>query len=608
MHSNGSSSSENEIYIQGIKSSVAAVKKEIESVLADAKEYPDGFTGEVRVPSQIVSRLVGKNGTFLNSLRDEFGVKIDIPDHDAKKDDSEKLDVTIKGVKKNVEAAKSKISSLAKKWADETLVRVRIEHQYHRRMIGAQGVFINRLQDKYNVKIRFPAADATSPSPFADAPKSKDEVTIKGPSKGVAKAEEELQELYQFEKENGFKKQLQIPSKAVARVIGKSGETINDIADGTGVEFTFKRDNEDATGFVDLELTCSKSALKDASAKIQEIVDDVENFVVRTIKVDAKYHRDLVGPSGSIMKQIISAAGGDDLPRGKYHRLLSIPNEGSGSDEVVSQGDKTIVDKIISAIEKIVKEKESSITEDVDLPKDKHRLIIGPSGSIRHSLQSEFNVVIEIPRPNDESTIVKVSGLPERVSAAKDKIEELTKDDWKLSIDILAKYHPLVSEHGAIFKKLKSDYKVEVTHGNSTRQANKLSSSSIPAPSESAYPENDEEFKFTIAEFGIGDSDDAVIPWRLKGDEKDVEKAAEFINKKLELAQAANYQGWLYASKPSVFSKIIGPQGSKINQLRSKTNTFITIPRANDKYSKFVYIVGNEGDLNKAHEEIKKLL
>lgn len=226
LHSNGISFSEDEIYIHGIKSSVAAIKKEIESVLADAKEHPDGFTSEVRVPSQIVSRLVGKNGSFLNSLRDEFGVKIDVPEQDSKKDDSEKSDITIKGVKKNVEAAKAKIAALAKKWADETLVRVRIENQYHRRMIGAQGVFINRLQDKYNVKIRFPAADATSPSPFADGPKSKDEVTIKGPSKGVAKAEEELQELYQFEKENGFKSnckshQKQFPESLV-RVVKPS--------------------------------------------------------------------------------------------------------------------------------------------------------------------------------------------------------------------------------------------------------------------------------------------------------------------------------------------------------------------------------------------------
>jgi len=42
-----------------------------------------------------------------------------------------------------------------------------------------------------------------------------------------------LKELYAFEKENGFKQVVQIPLKAIARVIGKAGETINDIADGT---------------------------------------------------------------------------------------------------------------------------------------------------------------------------------------------------------------------------------------------------------------------------------------------------------------------------------------------------------------------------------------
>lgn len=80
------------------------------------------------------------------------------------------------------------------------------------------------------------------------------------------------------------------------------------------------------------------------------------------------------------------------------------------------------------------------------------------------------------------------------------------------------------------------------------------------------------------------------------------------INKKLELAKSATAHAWFYASKPSVFSKIIGPQGSKVNKLRSKTNTFITIPRANDKFSKFIYLVGDEINLNEAHEEIKKLL
>ncbi|KAI3403020.2 SCP160 [Candida oxycetoniae] len=434
---------ENVIRIHGINTSVAVIKKEIEAVLAEAKEYPDGYFTTISIPSQVVSRLIGKNGSFLNSLRDEFGVKIDVPlvengtsnnnnSNSNKRDEGKQVEVTIRGVKKNVEEAKLRILSTTKKWADETLVRLKVENQYHRRIIGAQGIYINRLQDKYNVRIRFPSPDAPLSTTFSDAPKSKDEVTIKGPSKGVAKASEELQELYQFEKENGFKQTLKIPSKAISRVIGKSGGTIKDIADGTGVEYKFKRDDKDnheeKDGYVELELTGSKSGLKESVSKIQEIIDEIENFTTRTIKVEPQYHRDLVGPYGSIMKQIISQAGGDNLPRNKYNRLLTIPNEGSGSDEVVSQGDKTIVDKIVAAVEKIVEEKKATVVEELELAKEKHRFIIGPGGSIRSEIEREYKVGLNIPRKDEESSVIKIKGLPESIELAKAKIEELTKD------------------------------------------------------------------------------------------------------------------------------------------------------------------------------------
>ncbi|KAI5954540.1 SCP160 [Candida jiufengensis] len=614
LHSNADGKSENEVYIHGLKTSVTAVKKEIDAVLADLKEYPDGFTTTIQVPSQVVSRLIGKNGSYLTSLRDEFGVKIDVPEVNKKEESGDKIDITIKGIKKNVEEAKTKIASTTKKWADETLVRLKIENQYHRRMIGAQGKYIHRLQDKYNVKIRFPSSDfdSSSGNAFADAPKSKDEVTIKGPSKNVAKAEEELKELYQFEKENGFTETLQIPSKAISRVIGKNGDTIKDIADGTGIEYKFKRDSpndQDTNGFVEVELTGSKSALKEAKTKINDIINEVENFIVRSIVVDPKYHRDLVGQSGSTMKQIIKNAGGEDVPRNRYHKLLTIPNEGSGSNEVVSQGDKSIVDKIISQIEKIIKNKEASVVEEIELPKEKHRLIIGPNGSIRQSLQTEYNITLDIPRPNDESTIVKINGLPENVANVKTKIEELTKDDWLSSIDIPTKYHSLISDRGAIFKKLKNEFGVEVTHGNLTRQASKLSSI-ISNPPSNAYPEEEESYKFTLEEFNTTEpNQESTIPWRFKGSEESVSKVEKLIKKKLEkLKSSSNYIGWIYVNKTNSFSKIIGPQGSKINQLRNKNNCFIQVPNSNDKFANFIFTFGLKDDLIKLNEQIKSLI
>ncbi|KAK7678861.1 hypothetical protein QCA50_018163 [Cerrena zonata] len=579
-----------EVFIHGIKSEVNKIKKDIESILSDAKEYKDGFKTTFEVPSSVLSRIIGKGGNAGN-------------------DKSTKSEITITGAKKNAEEAKADILSSSKRFADESLERLRIENQYHRRIIGPNFSYINRLQDKYNVKIRFPSADNT-PSTFADAPKSKDEVTIKGPSKGVAKAVEELKELHQFEKENGFKQTIQVPTKAVPRVIGKSGETIRDIADGSGVEYRFNRSNnsEEELGYAELELTGSKSALKEAAKKINDIVDEIENFVSISINVNPKYHRDLIGQGGSVMREIISKAGGADVPRNRYYKLLTIPNEGSGSDEVTSQGDKAIVNKIIEQIKDIVALKEASIIAEYELPKEKHRLIIGPGGSIRSELQKTYETSIDIPRPNDQSTIVKLAGLPDKIEALKAKLDEITKDDWNVSIDVPERYHSLVSEKGAIFKKLKNDYKVEVQHGTLTRLASKLSGSASPNPPEEALPENNEKTKFTISSLAEGEISETVIPWRLKGEEKDTKKAAELINQRLENAKNASAAAWFYSANPSSFTKVVGPLGSVVNGIRSKTNTFITVPRSNEKNSNFIYLVGSPDNLKLAEESIKSLL
>lgn len=610
LHHNEKKRSDNKVYVHGVKSQVALVEKEISKVLADAKEHSNGFKSTIEVPTSIVSRIIGKGGSTLNSIQEEYGVKLDIADDGKSRDEADKTaktEIAIVGPKRNAEEAKAHVNRLAKKLADDTLVRMRIENQYHRRIAGPGFTYANRLQDKYNVRIRFPSENSAN---FADAPNSNDEVTIRGPSKGVAKAEEELKELYQYEKENGYKSTLKVPVKAIARVIGKDGDTINDIADGFGVEYKFSknRSKEAELGYAEIELTGSKSALKEASLRINAIIEEVENFITVSITVPSKYHRDLIGPGGSVMKEIISKAGGDDVPRLRYNRLLNIPDEGSGSEEVTSSGDKEIVEKIRKEIERIVTEKEASIEEEFDLAKEKHKLIVGPGGSIRHSLQDEFNVFINIPRPNEASTVIKLRGLPENIEKVKAKIEEMTKDNWNEVIDVPVSLHSLVSEKGGIFKNLKSDYKVEVSHGTLTRKALNLFGASIPTPPSDAAPEEDEKTKFFSKELDAPTGEEEVIPWRLIGNPEATAKAAKFISERLEKAKAVTHQGWFFSSnRDNHFPRIIGPQGRKVNEIRKNTGAFITIPRTNDKHSDYIYVVGNEDSLEKARAAFEKL-
>ncbi|WPK22889.1 hypothetical protein PUMCH_000110 [Australozyma saopauloensis] len=609
LHSNGTGSSADEVYIKGFKDEVAKMKKEFEEILAEVSEFSatGGYTTTVNVPAFVLARIIGKGGANLKAIQDEFGVDLDVADESKDLDKTDKLitsEITIKGLKRNAQAAKAKLAASAKKLADDTLVRLRIESQYHRRIMGPAFSYVNRLREKYSVIIRFPSENGSN---YSDAPQSANEVVIRGLSRNVAKAQEELMQLYQFEKENGFKATLQIPKAAIGRVIGRNGENIKDISDATGAELLFRDRKEDAE-FAEVDITGSKAGLQDATQRVKSIIEEIENTINTTLKVNRKYIRDIVGQSGSTLRAMITNAGGDLLPRQQYARLVTVPSNGSDSDEIVFEGDKTIVEKLMKEIEALVAEKEAAVTETYELAKEKQRLLVGSFGSVRRQLEEEFGVQLVIPKADDNSTTIKLIGLPEKIEKLKVKIEELTKDNWNMSIDIPLSYHALVSDKGSLFALLRQNHNVEVSHGNLNRKANKAMDAIPPAPPAEALG-GDEATKFTTATFEITSDNDDVIPWRLIGSDEDTKAAAKVIESRLEQAKNATTAAWLYSLTPSDhFPKIVGARGSKIKKIRDSTGCFIVVPRDSHKYRDYVYFVGSEESLNKARDQIQKLL
>lgn len=612
LHSNSKGSSPDELYICGLKREVEVIKQEVVKILKDEDLYSEkgGYNSSVDVPKSILARLIGKNGSNLSAWSEEYGVKIDV-NHDISQEAStptDKVEVFIRGPKLNVEACKGIIALTLKKWADETTRRIQIEETFHKKLIGPNGINIKRLKSKYNVRIWFPSSDLAE-SEFSSSPRSKDEIVVRGSSRSVSNAVEELKDLYKYEKENSYSELIKIPIKAISRVIGKSGETINDIAERYGVEYHFHRNDktEEERGYTELELIGSRQGLKEAISTINGIIEEIENHVVERLVIDPKYYRDLIGPNGSILKSIIEKAGGLDVPRARYMKLLSIPYEGSGLTEIVSEGNKDIVEKIIKQVKEIVALKESSITVEYELPKDKHRFIVGPLGSIRHSLQDEYGVHMDIPRPSDSSSMIKLSGVPEKVESLIERIKSLTKDNWAVSIDIPEGLHALVAERGAIFKKIQNDFDVEVQHGNNTRRASKLSNEPIPSVPESAFPKEGENKKFTVVPLVNSNLSDKVIPWRFVGEDDKARRASELVKERLEKAKNATSIGWFFVEDLSVFNKIIGFQGTKINQIRNESGAFITVPRGKKENSNFIFLVGTEDNLQKARDLISSV-
>ncbi|ODV93939.1 hypothetical protein PACTADRAFT_45752 [Pachysolen tannophilus NRRL Y-2460] len=595
LHHDSEGPSEDAILIRGFGNNVGEVIKEIQKVIDDVKNYEIASKYQITVqyPTHLLSRLIGQKGETINEIRDEFGVKIDIEDHKSESD-SEFTAIKLTGLQVNVDECSKKLEALSKKWADEKTIKMHIDHKFHRRMIGPSGVYVKRLEEKYNAQVRFP---------FDGSKANKDEVIIRGPSRGVNKVEEELKELLAYEIENGHRLNIQIPIKALPRVIGKNGENVKDISATTGVEMDFGQkdvEKENKLGYVDVELLGTRAGVSQAKAKINEIISEVENHVTVKLQVDPKYHRIIIGPNGSTMRDIIMKAGGSDIDKSEWRRLLRIPSQGSDSDEIVCSGDKRIVNSIVEQVKQLVQNRKDYITEDLELAKEKHGLLIGPLGSIRKSLQSEFNITVEIPRSESPSTTITLTGLKQDVDKAKAKIEELTKDDWLAEILVPASVHSAIAERGAFFRRLRNDLNVSVEHGPSAKIASALSNSVISKPPDEVYGGEDEKAKWTVIEDAQESlTETAPIPWRLKGEEKDVAKAKALIEKLVEKASNFNSTGYFYSSSPQVFSKIVGPQGRRIQQLREKTGCLIIIPRMSDKINNVIYVKGDKEGLEK---------
>ena len=270
-------------------------------------ELERGHTMSFDFPQKYANFLIGKRGENIAKLRDEFDVEIQV--NDGK--------VEIKGPKAKAEGAKSRILSLAKRLEDETTHIIKIKPQYHREMIGAKGSQVNRLQDRYNVRVQFPrsaqhthdddsVADAASDigGPKGNRPnQAPDEVIIRGPKKGADEAREELLSLLQWTIDNSHSSIVSVAQGQLPSLIGQGGKEMENIREITGakIDVPGNRDTADATGRVEIKIKGTKSQVENAKKLFEERAKVFDESVTKSIDVDKKYHKALIGGGGGLI-------------------------------------------------------------------------------------------------------------------------------------------------------------------------------------------------------------------------------------------------------------------------------------------------------------------
>ena len=600
---------------EAIDGFVAKIVAFIESEKRD--ELERGHVTTFDFPQKHMSHLIGRRGETVNKYREEFDV--DIQTKEGK--------VDIIGPKAKAESAKAKIIALGKQMEDESTHVLKINPKYHREIIGARGSQVNRLQDRYKVHVQFPRTvhigddrSVADDSSEVSGPRNRrsnlgpDEVIIKGPSKGADAARDELLSLLQWTIDNSHSGIVSVAQKQLPSLIGQGGQEMEAVRLATGAQIDVPgRDSVDSDGRVQIQLKGTKKQVEEAKNVLVQKSKAFDDIVVRNIDIDKKYHKALIGSGGSNIRNMVVAAGGSD-DRRDLARTVRFPRQDSEDSIIRVEGTESLVDKIVASIVAFTGQRAGQTTEIMEVPPEKHRLLIGRGGESRRALEAQFKVEISIPKLTDEGPArsqVRISGLPDSVENAKARVTEMIQDLPGETIQVPRKHHHVVADNGQFFRRLRNDFKVTVNHGDQPPPPKPPSSSrpqddvSAPMPLITDDPSSTSAHSFSLIDNAPASTEDGMIPWILKGTPENIVKARSALEKALKVADTQDSQctGYLMLPDPKTYRFVVGQGGSKINEIRRQTGCKINVPR-DQKEGSAIEITGSKEGVEQARDII----
>ena len=318
-------------------------------------------------------------------------------------------------------------------------------------------------------------------------------------------------------------------------------------------------------------------------------------------------------PGANIRDIVVKAGGPDD--RRELARMVRFPRQESVESSIKVEGNKAVVDKIVAAIEDIIKQRENQVVETIDVAPDKHRLLIGRGGETRRKLESQFKVNVDIPKQtaaDQAPSGVKLTGLPSDVEKAKEHIMGMVKGQEGETVQVPRRYHHTVSDNGQFFRRLRNEHKVMVDHAG--QQPPQKPTGSVPRARTNgdSLPlitdeQDSDAFSWEIRDDGDEPKEEGEIPWVLRGSPDSVAKTKVMLEAALERAQQQSSTGYLILPDPRTYRHVIGPGGSQVNAIRKQTGCKITVPRDQAK-DEAIIIAGDKDGVLEAKDMILEIV
>ncbi|XP_074859938.1 vigilin isoform X1 [Carettochelys insculpta] len=225
------------------------------------------------------------------------------------------------------------------------------------------------------------------------------------------------------------------------------------------------------------------------------------------------------------------------------------------------------LEAVMKARKEIVARLQTQASATVAIPKEHHRFVIGKNGEKLQDLELKTATKIHIPRPDDSSNQIKITGTKEGIEKARHEILLISAEQDKRAVerlDVDKVYHPFIA---GPFNKLVS----EIMQETGTRI-------NIPPPSV-----NKTEIVFT-------------------GEKEQLAQAVARI-KKIYEEKKKKTTTIAVEVKKSQHKYVIGPKGNSLQEILEKTGVSVEIPPT-DSSSETVILRGEPEKLGQALTEV----
>ena len=206
-----------------------------------------------------------------------------------------------------------------------------------------------------------------------------------------------------------------------------------------------------------------------------DLEDQVSKLVKDTafadVKVDAKYHKHIIGKGGSTINKIKSEA---DV-------TINIPDTDSGATVIRIEGNKAGVEKAKAELALMVEKMENEKVKDLIVENRFHRQLIGAKGGEIEKIRKEFTAVqISFPDLGSKSDIVKLRGPKEDVDKCARHFNKLTKElleqsGYQTKVPIFKQFHKFViGKGGANIRRIRDETDTRIDLPDSTTDSDMI--------------------------------------------------------------------------------------------------------------------------------------